>query len=49
MCGFFENIQRKRDDGFGEGDFQALFASRERDQIECGVLADTEKKRDTSF
>jgi 4-hydroxyphenylpyruvate dioxygenase len=35
---FFEFIQRKRDDGFGEGNFQALFESIERDQIARGVL-----------
>lgn len=35
---FFEFIQRKRDDGFGEGNFQALFESIERDQIERGVV-----------
>ena len=37
--GFFEFIQRKGDDGFGEGNFKALFESMERDQIERGVLA----------
>ncbi|MGR3539813.1 MAG: 4-hydroxyphenylpyruvate dioxygenase [Hasllibacter sp.] len=36
---FFEFIQRKGDDGFGEGNFQALFEAIERDQIERGVLA----------
>ena len=35
---FFEFIQRKNDDGFGEGNFQALFESIERDQIERGVI-----------
>ncbi|PRY94760.1 4-hydroxyphenylpyruvate dioxygenase [Hasllibacter halocynthiae] len=35
---FFEFIQRKGDDGFGEGNFQALFEAIERDQIERGVL-----------
>ena len=35
---FFEIIQRKGDDGFGEGNFQALFESMERDQIKRGVL-----------
>jgi 4-hydroxyphenylpyruvate dioxygenase len=35
---FFEFIQRKRDEGFGEGNFTALFKSLERDQIERGVL-----------
>ena len=36
---FFEFIQRKKDDGFGEGNFKALFESIERDQIERGVIA----------
>ncbi|KQP22712.1 4-hydroxyphenylpyruvate dioxygenase [Pseudorhodoferax sp. Leaf267] len=36
---FFEFIQRKGDDGFGEGNFKALFQSIERDQIRRGVLA----------
>ena len=36
---FFEFIQRRGDDGFGEGNFKALFESIERDQIERGVLA----------
>jgi 4-hydroxyphenylpyruvate dioxygenase len=35
---FFEIIQRKGDEGFGEGNFRALFESIERDQIERGVL-----------
>jgi 4-hydroxyphenylpyruvate dioxygenase len=35
---FFEFIQRKRDEGFGEGNFQALFESIERDQLARGVL-----------
>ncbi len=35
---FFEIIQRKGDDGFGEGNFRALFESIERDQIRRGVL-----------
>ncbi|MHA6848647.1 4-hydroxyphenylpyruvate dioxygenase [Ralstonia syzygii] len=35
---FFEFIQRKGDDGFGEGNFKALFESLERDQIERGTL-----------
>jgi len=38
---FFEFIQRKGDDGFGEGNFRALFESIEQDQIERGVLKDT--------
>jgi 4-hydroxyphenylpyruvate dioxygenase len=37
---FFEIIQRKGDEGFGEGNFKALFESMERDQIRRGVLQD---------
>jgi len=37
---FFEIIQRKGDEGFGEGNFRALFESIERDQIRRGVLKD---------
>lgn len=36
---FFEVIQRKGCDGFGEGNFTALFEALERDQIARGVLA----------
>ena len=36
---FFEVIQRKGDEGFGEGNFKALFESIEEDQIKRGVLA----------
>lgn len=36
---FFEFIQRKGDDGFGEGNFRALFESIEEDQIRRGVLS----------
>jgi 4-hydroxyphenylpyruvate dioxygenase len=35
---FFEIIQRKGDDGFGEGNFKALFESIELDQIRRGVV-----------
>lgn len=35
---FFEFIQRKGDEGFGEGNFKALFESMERDQIKRGAL-----------
>jgi 4-hydroxyphenylpyruvate dioxygenase len=35
---FFEFIQRKQDEGFGEGNFKALFESMERDQLRRGVL-----------
>ena len=37
---FFEIIQRKGDQGFGEGNFRALFESIELDQIKRGVLKD---------
>ncbi len=37
---FFEIIQRKGDQGFGEGNFRALFESIELDQIRRGVLDD---------
>ena len=37
---FFEIIQRKGDEGFGEGNFRALFESIERDQVKRGVLKD---------
>jgi 4-hydroxyphenylpyruvate dioxygenase len=37
---FFEFIQRKGDDGFGEGNFKALFESIEEDQIRRGVLSE---------
>jgi len=37
---FFEIIQRKGNEGFGEGNFQALFESIELDQIRRGVLKD---------
>ena len=36
---FFEFIERKGDDGFGEGNFKALFESMERDQLRRGVIA----------
>ena len=35
---FYEIIERKGDEGFGEGNFKALFESIELDQIERGVL-----------
>lgn len=35
---FFEIIQRKGDEGFGEGNFRALFVSIEEDQIRRGVI-----------
>ena len=37
---FFEIIQRKGDEGFGEGNFRALFESIELDQVRRGVLKD---------
>lgn len=39
---FFEIIQRKGNEGFGEGNFKALFESIELDQMRRGVLKDTE-------
>ncbi len=36
---FFEMIQRKGNEGFGEGNFKALFESIELDQIRRGVIA----------
>jgi 4-hydroxyphenylpyruvate dioxygenase len=35
---FFEIIQRKGNEGFGEGNFRALFESMEMDQVRRGVL-----------
>ena len=35
---FFEFIQRKADEGFGEGNFKALFESMERDQLRRGTI-----------
>lgn len=35
---FFEIIQRKGNEGFGEGNFKALFESIEQDQVRRGVL-----------
>jgi len=39
---FFEFIERKGDEGFGEGNFQALFESMERDQLRRGALGTDE-------
>lgn len=39
---FFEFIQRKGDDGFGEGNFKALFESIEQEQIDSGELTSAE-------
>ena len=38
---FFEFIQRKQDEGFGEGNFKALFESIERDQVARGIVDTT--------
>ncbi|MGH8615395.1 MAG: 4-hydroxyphenylpyruvate dioxygenase [Gammaproteobacteria bacterium] len=35
---FFEIIQRKGNEGFGEGNFKALFEAMERDQMARGVI-----------
>ncbi|MGC6511133.1 MAG: 4-hydroxyphenylpyruvate dioxygenase [Myxococcota bacterium] len=40
---FFEFIQRKKDEGFGEGNFKALFKSIERDQIRRGLISEDAK------
>ncbi len=40
---FYEIIQRKGNEGFGEGNFKALFESIELDQIRRGVLEDKDK------
>lgn len=40
---FFEIIQRKGNQGFGEGNFKALFESIEQDQIRRGVLHPNKK------
>lgn len=45
---FFELIQRKGNEGFGEGNFQALFESIELDQIRRGVLEDSEDAKAAS-
>ncbi|MEP0518505.1 MAG: 4-hydroxyphenylpyruvate dioxygenase [Hyphomicrobiales bacterium] len=42
---FFEFIQRKGDEGFGEGNFRALFESIEEDQIRRGVLNVSNKSK----
>jgi 4-hydroxyphenylpyruvate dioxygenase len=39
---FVEIIERKADEGFGEGNFRALFESMERDQIRRGIVQATE-------
>ncbi len=45
---FFEFIQRKKDEGFGEGNFQALFESMERDQLRRGALGTEENASHTA-
>ncbi|MCG8610644.1 MAG: 4-hydroxyphenylpyruvate dioxygenase [Pseudomonadales bacterium] len=45
---FFEIIQRKGNEGFGEGNFQALFESIEEDQIRRGLLDPKLAARDPS-
>ena len=37
---FFEIIQRKGNQGFGEGNFKALFESIEEDQVRRGVISE---------
>ncbi|MEP4891095.1 MAG: 4-hydroxyphenylpyruvate dioxygenase [Aliiglaciecola sp.] len=43
---FFEIIQRKGNEGFGEGNFKALFESIEQDQIRRGVIENNGEKSD---
>ena len=45
---FFEIIQRKGNEGFGEGNFKALFESIELDQIRRGVLIDDVSNKEAS-
>ncbi|HWD26213.1 MAG TPA: 4-hydroxyphenylpyruvate dioxygenase [Rhizomicrobium sp.] len=45
---FFELIQRKGNQGFGEGNFKALFESIELDQIRRGVLKDPSEAKDSA-
>ena len=35
---FFEIIERRGEDGFGEGNFKALFESQEIDQVKRGTI-----------
>jgi 4-hydroxyphenylpyruvate dioxygenase len=41
---FFEFIQRKQDEGFGEGNFKALFESIEREQVARGEVGESENE-----
>jgi len=43
---FFEVIERRGEDGFGEGNFKALFEAQEKDQARRGSLTATEAKAD---
>ncbi len=45
---FFEFIQRKGDEGFGHGNFRALFLSIEEDQVRRGVLIPASADSDAS-
>jgi 4-hydroxyphenylpyruvate dioxygenase len=45
---FFEIIQRKGNQGFGEGNFKALFESIEADQIKRGVLKGPSTTKDSA-
>jgi 4-hydroxyphenylpyruvate dioxygenase len=46
---FFEFIQRKGDEGFGEGNITALFRSMEEDQLRRGTLPVGETEEAKSF
>jgi 4-hydroxyphenylpyruvate dioxygenase len=37
---FFEFIERRGDEGFGEGNFTALFQSIERNQVKRGLIGE---------
>jgi 4-hydroxyphenylpyruvate dioxygenase len=45
---FFEFIERKGGEGFGEGNFRALFESIEADQIQRGVIGARDEARTRS-
>ncbi len=46
---FFEFIERKRDEGFGEGNFKALFESMERDQLRRGIINPDDNTNDSQI
>ncbi|MFN0193630.1 MAG: hypothetical protein ACKVP5_16930 [Aestuariivirga sp.] len=44
-----DRLKRRGDEGFGEGNFRALFESIEEDQIRHGVLRPSDGKRGLTF